>query len=576
MIDKNLEKKIYLNKLSFLYGELPVGVLASLFLGLILVLILREDVHTDRLAIWYGLTILVSVFRFYSYFSFKADEERDEHRKKYYMLIYTGVILSATLWGSSSFYIFPDSNELKLFVLFCIAGLSAGATGSLSSIFKVYMSFVLVVLVPFIIVFIFEASSYGIFISTALIFYIAVISSTALKISKNYDQTLRLRFKNDDMVEELRKKAILAEQANEAKSSFLSTMSHEIRTPLNAIIGYIDILRKNETDVEKHRKLDIIDNSSRLLLSVINDILDFSKISAGKLRLESIECNIKEELIGLIELFSPLCKEKKISLNYEIASDIPVCIKTDILRLSQIINNLLSNAIKFTPEGKSIRLNVRYEQPHIYFEIIDEGIGIDEEHQKLIFESFKQADSSTTRKYGGTGLGLTISHELSLLFGSKLEVTSSIGKGSRFYFSIEADVCECVKKEKAELAEVHFNHEKILVAEDNKTNQMLVSLLLEDLGLDVVMVNDGKEAVDRYDASFALVLMDINMPNMNGKEAMLAIKKQYPDSIIVALTANVLSDDKNDYLDSGFDDYISKPIDAEALAKVLSRLVKQR
>lgn len=572
MDEENLEKKIYLQKLSFLYSEVPKAVLATLFIGLILVLVLRGDISDERLLIWYFLTVLVSLFRFYIFFRFRRDEKREDCLHKYDYLIFTGTLMSALLWGASSVYIFPESDELKLFVIFCIAGLSAGATGSLSSMFKVYSTFVLVSVVPFIIVFSLDGSSYSLFISAALIFYLIAISSTALKISKNYDETLHLGFKNDYLVQELKVKADLAEQANEAKSMFLSTMSHEIRTPLNAIMGYISILRKNEKDMVKQHQLEIIDNSSHLLLGVINDVLDFNKITKGQLKLEHIQCDFKKEMEQLIELFLPLCQEKEITLEYEIDKAIPLCVLTDNLRLNQILTNLLSNAVKFTAEGKKVVLRCRYEKPKIYFEVIDEGIGIEPELQKIIFDRFQQADSSTTRKYGGTGLGLAISSQLALLFGSKLEVSSVLNEGSTFFFNVKVGICEEVQK-KQPRAEVCFNHEKILVAEDNKTNQMLIRLLLEDLNLDIKMVDDGKEAVEAFQDTYALVLMDINMPNMNGTEAMQVIKKNHPHATIVALTANAMSEEKESYIDLGFDAYLSKPIDTEALKKVLERLI---
>jgi len=575
MDKKALEQKVYLQKLSFLYSELPKGVFATLFLGLILVFILREDVPIERLTIWYTLTVLVSLVRMASFFYFRSDQHKDARSHKHFRFLFLGTLVSGLLWGSSSVYIFPQSDELKLIVIFFIAGLSAGATGALAPIFKVYATFVLAIIIPFVIVFSLETSSYALFISVSLIFYLLLVSSTALKINQNFDKTLRLGFENEDLVEELKTKAHLAQQANEAKSVFLSAMSHEIRTPLNAILGYISILRKKERDEEKQHQLKIIDHSSHLLLGIINDILDYNKITGGKLKLENIPCNLKDELEQLVELFLPMCTKKDLILRCEIDGSIPLCIKTDILRLKQILTNLLSNAVKFTPQGKKIVLKSRYQKPNIYFEVVDEGIGVDEEQQKIIFESFQQADSSTTRKYGGTGLGLAISYQLSLLFNTSIKLKSTPNEGSTFFFNIEVDVCEGKDKEIGKEI-VYFDHEKVLVAEDNKTNQMLIRLLLEDLNLDVVMVSDGKEAVESYKNDFSLVLMDINMPNMNGKEAMLAIKQKHPESKVVALTANALSGDKDDYLGLGFDGYLSKPIDADLLMQLLDRMIRSK
>lgn len=574
MNEQNLEHRIYQNKLAFVYSELPKSVLATLFLGLILVMILKEDVSIDRLAVWYGLTILLSVLRLVSFFYFRSHENKERSIDKDARLLFLGTLLSGFLWGVSSLYIFPQSDELKFILLFFIAGLSAGATGVFAPIFKVYVSFVLVMIIPFIIVFTLESSSYSLFISVSLLFYLIVISSTALKINHNYDETLRLRFKNDTLVQELKHKAELAEQASKAKGLFLSRMSHEIRTPLNAILGYISLLRKKEKDADKQEKLQIIDHSSHLLLGVINDILDYSKISTGGLKLDYIACDLKEELKQLVKLFIPLFKEKGLIFTHEIDEDIPSCLMTDVLRVNQILSNLLSNAIKFTPRGKKVILKGIYKDDKVLFEVVDEGIGIDKEHQKIIFESFQQADNSISRKYGGTGLGLAISYQLSLLLKGELHVSSALGEGSTFSFCIDVKRCDKVS-DKVSPEAVHFDGEKVLVAEDNMTNQMLIRLLLEDLGLVAEIVNDGNEAVQSYCDDFALVLMDINMPGMNGIEAMQAIKQKYPKANIIALTANALKEDKEEYLQLGFDDYLSKPIDTETLNRVLARILQE-
>lgn len=575
MDEITLERRIYLKKISFLYAEQPKAVIATLFLGLMLVMLLKNTVPIERLVIWYGLTLFVSLLRFISYLHYRSDENRESRIQRHESFLFLGTLISGLLWGASSVYIFPQSDELKLILLFVIAGLSAGATGVLAPMFKIYAVFVLMMITPFIVVFTLETSAYSLFIAVALLFYLIVVSSTALKISQNYDEALRLGFKNDKLVEELKNKAVQAEQASKAKSVFLSTMSHEIRTPLNAILGYISLLRKKETDEDKQQKLGIIDHSSKLLLRVIDDILDFSKISSGKLVLEQIACNLTNELEQLVKLFQPLCQEKGVTLVYEVDPKIPSCIRTDVLRVNQILSNLLSNAVKFTPAGKKIILKSSYQKPKIFFEVIDEGIGIDEEYQTVIFESFQQADSSTTRKYGGSGLGLAISYQLSLLLNSELKVSSVPGKGSVFSFCIDSDVCE-KPEDKISVSEVCFDGEKILVAEDNMTNQMLIKLLLEDLNLHVEIVNDGQEAVESYKESFSLVLMDINMPNMNGIEAMQAIKQKYPEAYIIALTANALKEDKEEYLRQGFDDYLAKPINTEALTEALIRIIQPK
>ncbi len=574
MNDKNLAEDIRHQKLVFLYAELPKGIFASLILGILLVLALEGDVPAQNLYIWYGLMIVASTMRLFTVFLFKREKEQKANLSWYTNVLIVGIVISALLWASSSFYIYPSQSEHQLLLLFCIAGLSAGATGSTAYLYRVYALFVWIMVIPFIIVLAMEGGKDSFLMAFALILYLLIVSVTAWNTSRNFEQTLLLRYKNLSLIEDLELKAKEAEEASAAKSMFLSTMSHEIRTPLNAIMGYISLLKKEEKDEQKREKLAVINQSSNLLLGVINDILDFSKITSGNLQLEHSPCDLGKELEKLASLFKPLCSQKNITLSIFIDPTLPACIETDLLRLTQILNNLFSNAIKFTPEGKEIEFRAEYKRPNIYLEVSDRGIGISQDKQKVIFESFQQADSSTTREYGGTGLGLAISSRLAMLFGGELKVISVKGEGSTFFFTIRAKICAELQEAKEEvLEEVRFSAEDILVADDNKTNQTLMKLMLEEMNLRVRLANDGQEAFGLYDKRYALVLMDINMPRMNGIEAMQKIKSRYPEATIIALTANALNDEKEEYLSYGFDDYLSKPVQADTLTTLLKKYI---
>ncbi len=464
-----------------------------------------------------------------------------------------------------AYLMMPDNLEAQMFIFTMLIGMAAGSTGSNSAIFSVFLTYILSVFTPLIIVFLsYDGKIYHIF-SAVSIFYIVIISLTAKRISKNLDDSLRLK-------EELKETIIKEQEANKSKDIFLSSMSHEIRTPLNAILGYINILDKNETDQDKKEKMGIIKSSSNQLLGVINDILDFNKISTSKITLESIDINFYDELSNLSKLYEGVCREKGLDFILFIDEDVPQYIKSDLLRLNQILNNLISNAIKFSKDSVNIVLSVSKKDNKIYFSVKDSGVGISKEAQERIFDEFGQADNSISRKYGGSGLGLSISSKLVKLFGSKLEVKSTLGEGSEFYFDIE--YVESTKQDDEIVENIFtFNNQKILIAEDNKTNQMLVKMLLEDYELELEFADDGKIAVEKYNSSIDLVLMDINMPNKNGIEAMKEIKQNFKDAKIVALTANALSTDKQKYLNDGFDGYISKPIDEDELLKTLKELL---
>jgi len=286
-------------------------------------------------------------------------------------------------------------------------------------------------------------------------------------------------------------------------------------------------------------------------------------------------------------MFLPLASKKNITLNYTVESNIPQYLEGDILRIKQIITNLLSNAIKFTSENGEINFLVSYSDATLHVSVKDNGIGIKEEALTNIFQKFTQADSSTTRKFGGTGLGLSISQYLVELFGGKFEVKSIYGKGSNFSFtiplveaktSLNEDEDEDENEEKSEATDLSG---KILLVEDNKTNQMLMQIILQELHLDVTLANDGVEAVEKFkEGSFDLILMDENMPNMNGIEATKIIlelqsKNEFRNTPIIALTADAVDGAKEKYLQAGMQEYLTKPLDEDKLLKVLQRYLQK-
>jgi len=367
-------------------------------------------------------------------------------------------------------------------------------------------------------------------------------------------------------------------EASRAKSEFLANMSHEIRTPLNAIMGFIELLKDNEKSKTKLNYLSIINNSSNNLLKVINDILDFSKIESGNLLIDDTNFNPIDEFNLTKKLFEAKAKEKNIKLHVNY-SQLPKSLYADILRIKQVINNLLSNAVKFTHENKNIYLNIKYiDNKFLQVNVKDEGIGISIQYQEKIFDAFSQEDSSTTRKYGGTGLGLTISSNLISAMGGELKLNSTLGVGSDFYFSIPVSIGESIKETITKTTTQHLEGHVLLV-EDNKANQMFMKIILKKLGLTFDIANDGLEAVEIYkNNNYDIVLMDENMPNMCGIDATRIIneyenKNNLIHTPIIALTANALKGDRERFLKAGMDEYITKPIDKDKLNKILCNLL---
>ncbi len=366
-----------------------------------------------------------------------------------------------------------------------------------------------------------------------------------------------------------------AEGASRQKSEFLANMSHEIRTPLNAINGFISLLKQEENDPTKRRYIEIIEESSMTLLQIISDILDISKIENGKLEVEAVNFNPYHDLIMVTELFQAKAAEKNILFNVQYNHSMPEVLKGDVLRIKQVLSNLLSNAIKFTPEYSKIKCVIWCKNNMLYIKVKDYGIGIARDKQQHVFHAFMQADSSTVRQYGGTGLGLSISYRLSKLLNGDLTLKSELGKGSAFLFS--ATVTKGDKNSLMSETEEHAiaPGKKVLLVEDNRSNQLFMSIVLKKLGLKYALAKDGYEAVnmvkiDRYD----LILMDENMPRLNGIGATKLIREYekehgYRHIPIISLTANAIKGDKERFLQSGMDDYLAKPIDQEKLLNVM-------
>jgi signal transduction histidine kinase len=579
--DGDLDRRVGEARTELLYRRSQMVNWAGAGFALLLTVGLLPYVSALGVWAWFALRLLVSTGRFWLDLRYRAATDKANPFWDHAFVAALGV--DGLAWALIGLWVIPlDIPTISVLMLTSIVGVASVGIFVLQSSWRASATFVVSMLAPLVLLALWMGDRSGRFISAGLFVYLVLLLIETRHSERRIRELLRLRFWTDRIAEERAEALRLAQRQGVVKDQFLATMSHEMRTPLHGILGLTRALREQQPETPQ---LALVERAGEHLLRLINDALDFSKLEAGQVRLVPQTFDLAALIDDVVSLSVLPASEAGLLLETRLHLPRPCPVVGDPARLRQILHNLVGNAVKFTETGRiTVVAKHNAEAGRARIAVHDTGVGIAPEHLPVIFDAFQQADGTFTRRFAGTGLGLTIARELARAMGGDLLVTSQVGKGSVFTLKLDLPhpPVDVPLGDTPPAPSPRALSGRVLLAEDNPVNALVAEALLQKLGIDVTVVEDGARAVEWFRTGRPdLVLLDCQMPVVDGLEAARRIRalessEGWPRTPMVALTANAFEGDRAESLAAGMDDHLAKPFKDEDLARVLARYLPQR